>query len=169
MSIWSWNCQGLGRPQDLTIQRLREMRQHHFPEILFLMETKNCRNVVVDLQVWLGYDRIHVENPRGLSGGLAILWKKSINIEFKFSDKNMIDCLVQFGDLSFFLSCIYGEPSTDGRSVVWERLNRIGVTRKEPWCLVGDFNELRNNSEKIRRPSKIFRILPPLCLDAGTL
>lgn len=108
------------------------MRQYHFPDILFLMETKNCRNVVVDLQEWLGYDRVYTINPIGLSGGLALLWKKNVILEVKNADKNMIDCLVHFGEFTFFLTCVYGEPANDGRSVVWERINRVGVNRKEP-------------------------------------
>lgn len=127
------------------------MRKKHFPEILFLMETKKSKDVLVDIQVWLGYDRVYTVNLVGFSGGeggFALFCKKNIKMDVKFADKNILDCLVQYGNHTFFLSCIYGEPGHDGRDVVWERLSRIGVNRKEPWCLIGDFNEILNNGEK---------------------
>lgn len=65
-------------------------------------------------------------------GGLHFCEKKNIKINIKFSDKNTIDSLVQYGDFTCFLSCIYGEPSQVGRELVWERLSRWGVLRKEP-------------------------------------
>ena len=58
------------------------------------------------------------------------------------------------GDKQYFLSCIYGNPNIKYRHVVWERLMRLGVNRRSSWCMVGDFNEILNNEEKIGGPRR---------------
>lgn len=154
MRIMSWNCQGLGRSQNLTIPRLKEIRKKYFLEMIFLMETKQKKELVVDLQVSLGYDRVFQVEPNGLSGGLALLWKREVSVVVKFADKNVVDCAISYGGYSFCVSFVYGEPSQIGKEKVWERLMRLGAGRKESWCMVGYFNEILNNEEKIGGPKR---------------
>lgn len=130
------------------------MRKKHFPELLFLMETMHQRNVLVDIQVWLGYDHVHTVNPIGRSGGLAIFWKRSGLVNIISSNKNLVDLHVQFGDQKFFVSCIYGEPREDNRQWLWEKVSRLGTSRRHPWCLLGDFNAICSNEEKLGGPMR---------------
>lgn len=37
---------------------------------------------------------------------------------------------------------------------VWERLTRIGIQRDEAWFVVGEFNELMCNEEKLGGPRR---------------
>lgn len=64
-------------------------------------------------------------------------------------DKRIIDLKIQMGLMVFYLSCVYGDLVRARRNRVWEQLLGIGLTRNEPWLLVGDFNELMSNKEKL--------------------
>ncbi|CAA7017743.1 unnamed protein product [Microthlaspi erraticum] len=113
----------------------------------------------------LGYDECVTVELVGLSGGLSMLWKNSLVVEVLSLDKRIIDMRVEMGPLVFFLSCVYGDPVKAKRREVWDRLTNIGLSRDDPWVLVGDFNELMGNSEKfggaVRNDSSFwdFRIL----------
>lgn len=112
------------------------MRKKYFPEVLFIMKTKHKRKILVDLQEWLGYERVFTVNPVGFNGGLAVFWKSNVDIEVKYAYKHLINLQVQFGEHMFFVSCVYGHPVKEFIPMVWERISRIGIHRMEHWCYV---------------------------------
>jgi len=144
-----------------TIQHLKEMRRIHFQDILLLMEMKNAEDFLVKVYGWLGYDNFKTVEPDELSGRLAIFWKNVLDIEILFADKNLIDLKIFDGPNTWFVSCVYGNPASHLRPLVWERISWIGVVGQEPWCMIRDFNEILSNSEKLGGPLRVDSFFQP--------
>ncbi|XP_010497088.1 PREDICTED: uncharacterized protein LOC104774119 [Camelina sativa] len=141
------------------VRRLKKMRREHYPDFLFLLETKNSSDHVMGVKDWMGYDKVHIVDPVGLSGGLALFWKDLYRVEILQSDARLIDTRISQGTRVFYITFVYGDPVRHLREEVWERLTRIGLQRDDPWMLTGDFNEIMDNSEKLggpRRPESSF-------------
>ncbi|KAG7534390.1 Ribonuclease H-like superfamily [Arabidopsis thaliana x Arabidopsis arenosa] len=86
--------------------------------------------------------------PIGNSGGLALLYSNDYPVEFVFVSDRLIDISTIIDGNRVFISFVYGDPVVQYRELVWERLTRIGITRSEPWFMIGDFNEITGNHEK---------------------
>jgi exonuclease III len=110
MSLVSWNCQGLGNPwiaQDLCLM-VRDKR----PNILFLMETKCRKNKMEGIKVKLGYNNMFVVESVGWSGGLALFWQESVDLEIQnFTQRHINTCVKEAdGERYWKLTCFYGHP-----------------------------------------------------------
>lgn len=68
-----------------------------------------------------------------------------VEVEFKITDKNLLDFEVLYGSFIFFVSCGYGDPSGNRKQYLWKRLTRIGINMKGSWCMYGDFNDIFHN------------------------
>lgn len=79
----SWNCQGIRNP--LTVRRLREIRSKLSPDIMFLMETKNQDEAVLNMYRGSEYSLHFTVPPEGTGGGLALSWKSNIQLDVLFS------------------------------------------------------------------------------------
>ncbi|CAL9225059.1 unnamed protein product [Arabidopsis halleri] len=150
--VGSWNCQGIGG--DLTVPRLREIRSDFSPNILFLMETKNQDEVVLKLLQSMGFVSHFTVPPLGLSGGLVLFWKDDVVVEVLSSSQNFIDTKIKFQNISSFLTFVYGAPNVEDRQKIWNEISSLGDSRDEAWLLMGDFNEIMDNSEKVGGPTR---------------
>lgn len=130
------------------------MCREHFPDFLFLLETKNSCSCVLKLQSSLGYDHCHLVDPVGLSGGLALFWKKKYDVKILSASARLIDAEIRCGGVLFYMPFVYGDPVLQRRAAVWNMLVDIGLTRSGGWFLVGDFNEIMINTEKVGGPQR---------------
>jgi len=79
MKLIAWNCRGLGN--SLAIRSLLNLQKEEDPNILFLSETKMDEKRIEGLRWKLGLMNLVVKDCKGKSGGLAIFWRKEINLQ----------------------------------------------------------------------------------------
>lgn len=90
----------------------------------------------------LGCSGLVSVDAKGKSGGLAVMWKNSCDVEVLQANSRVIDLKVEWQHQTFFLTCVYGDPVKRRRKDVWERIERIGADMRGPWMLTCDFNEI---------------------------
>ena len=87
----------------------------------------------------------------GRSGGLAMLWKREVQLEIMGYSRNHIDAIVteQVSGYRWRITGFYGHPKTHKRNESWDELVALNRKFKLPWLCFGDFNEILSMSEKL--------------------
>jgi hypothetical protein len=120
------------------------------PSLLFLFETK-MRDDKVKRSMWfLGYNGCIAVSSEGKSGGLALFWPSTCCVNLKNMCTNFlnVDVLEESG-ISWRATFVYGEPKTERRHVVWDRLCFLKSQWNGPWVCIGDFNEALSHDEHL--------------------
>ncbi|XP_057250759.1 uncharacterized protein LOC130591452 [Beta vulgaris subsp. vulgaris] len=149
MSILSLNCRGLGNPS--AVGNLRDLLRREAPSLVFLSETKLSSGEFVRIISRLGdFYGLSVDS-RGRSGGLALLWKKDINVVLSFMSLHHIDVIVRrgLGEEEWRCTGFYGWPEIQNRHLSWSLLESLTAQSTLPWLCLGDFNEILLDSEKM--------------------
>ncbi|CAE6215989.1 unnamed protein product [Arabidopsis arenosa] len=130
-----------------------DINRRHKLDIMFLVETKNKDSFVRNLCKDLQFDHHFLVSPDGLSGGLAIFWRNTVKCDF-ISTPTLYctDMYITEGSTTFCLTYIYGNPERKPRQQQWmqmEALIKAGLYQNKPRVVLGDFNEIKSNSEKL--------------------
>jgi hypothetical protein len=141
MNCIGWNGRGCGNAA--TVQELGVLQQTHQAKIMFLCETRQSSVRMKRLRTRLGLKGFYGVDSNGLSGGLALFWHESIDLEVKDANENFIDVWMRIApdEPLFHATFVYGEPRTENRHHMWTKLTALRASSLLPWALIGDFNE----------------------------
>ncbi|XP_028104824.1 uncharacterized protein LOC114303878, partial [Camellia sinensis] len=142
---------GLGRREKKG--KIRSLIVDRKIDIVCLQETKLSRCFELDVKaLWpkAKMDYLYIDSD-GNSGGLLCIWDPRI---FQISNCccNRSFILLSGTILNSFecvLVNVYAPNVVDRRRKLWDTLVRLKSTFSKPWCLGGDFNEIRCVGERI--------------------
>ncbi|XP_026415928.1 uncharacterized protein LOC113311305 [Papaver somniferum] len=132
--------------------RVRVWLSINKPDIIVFQESllPVCNDAIVR-QIWgPGPMDWRALDAIGRSGGVLIIWntKKVVLENYIIGNYSVnISC---FDNLVWLLSGAYGPCATDERKLLWRELNLMYNIWELPWCLCGDFNEVRFIRERFR-------------------
>jgi hypothetical protein len=97
----------------------------------------------------LGMTQMMVKDCVGKSGGLAVFWKKEVNVHVRMLPKFYFDADITEADgFVWRFTGFYGEPSSDKKPLSWKDLQTLNAARRHLWLCMGDFNEILLGCEK---------------------
>jgi len=147
MITLSWNCCVFGNPR--TVREVVDLVSRKKPEFVFLMETKVGRMHAERLRVKLGFEGLFYVESVGLSGGLALFWRKNNTARLLSFSKNHVDVEVSMTWLGVWrMTGFYGFPERGWRSASWDLLRSLTDRSALLWVVLGDFNDLLFQHEK---------------------
>ncbi|XP_019194790.1 PREDICTED: uncharacterized protein LOC109188615 [Ipomoea nil] len=151
MSLISWNCRGLG---NLTaIRVLADLVRTKRPSVIFLIETFVDKHRIDDIRVQLGFDCAFTIDAVGHSGGLALLWSNTVELKVVSYSLNYVDTEVRMdvGSPCWRFTGYYGYPERHRRREAWQLLRSLSARSTLPWLVMGDYNDLLDQFEKLGR------------------
>lgn len=115
----SWNCRGLGNARSVRI--LGDLTKSRKPDFLFLSETLVGGTKIKKLCSKFGFSDCFAVDNIGHSGGLAVMWKRNIEVVVTDASSNNIDVIfLKDGNHHWRMTCYYGFPERTGRREAWE-------------------------------------------------
>uniref|UniRef100_A0A803PQM8 Reverse transcriptase zinc-binding domain-containing protein n=1 Tax=Cannabis sativa TaxID=3483 RepID=A0A803PQM8_CANSA len=80
-----------------------------------------------------------------------LLWQQDIDVTLLNFGKTFFDCYASAAnEVSFHFTAFYGAPEAQNKAASWLCLQRFAdVSPSVPWLIIGDFNEILSNNDKL--------------------
>ncbi|XP_056690403.1 uncharacterized protein [Spinacia oleracea] len=151
MIIVAWNCRGIARRGFQS--NIRHLFKEHLPQILILTETKTSPKNTARIMKKTPFEKYVLAEPYGLAGGIIVMWNPDfINFQMIGRDLHTIHGIVEVNTsppFSFCLSAVYASTKYKSRLETWHDLIDMSKQITVPWVVMGDFNEVTCQSEKL--------------------
>ncbi|KAL8125037.1 hypothetical protein AgCh_012638 [Apium graveolens] len=132
------------------VRFLKELIQKHKPILVFLSETLVKRNKIEAVCKTIHFAGSFSIDAQGHGGGLALLWKNTGAVEIKDSCNHYIDFEVVCNQLGRWrYTGFYGCPERGRRQESWDLIRDLESRSALPWCILGDFNDMLFEFEKV--------------------
>ncbi|KAL0357699.1 UNVERIFIED_CONTAM: hypothetical protein Scaly_1455600 [Sesamum calycinum] len=96
------------------------------------------------------------KQSKGKSGGLALLWQKSVEVQLQSFSRYHVDASVitEGSEECWRFTGVYGKPDASKRSEFWHLFCRLSQQSVRLWLCAVDFNEILEHSEKKGGPMR---------------
>jgi hypothetical protein len=132
-----------GRRNKPTVRDIVGLSRSADAKIVFLGETRQKEEKMRRLRGRLGLKGFVGLDSDGRSGGLALFWHEQLVVDVLEATERYIDVHIRVSahEPCWRLTCVYGEPRTEHRHLMWDKLRALKPRSDQPWCVIGDFNE----------------------------
>jgi exonuclease III len=121
MRLVAWNRRGLGNGP--TVQGLLDVQKKEDPDVLFLSETKHGKRWMEGFRWKLNMTNMVVKDSVGAKGGLALFWKKEVDLRVLSCSRYHIDTLIKEEDGGVWrFTSMYGESRSEEKEKTWKLL-----------------------------------------------
>ncbi|KAF5468243.1 hypothetical protein F2P56_012410 [Juglans regia] len=140
-SIIVWNVRGIGTSS----RRLKNLVFKFKPKLISVLEPFQNQNKVLRLMNSLHFDSC-ISNV-DVGGKIWIFWDNVRDVQVVRTSLQFISLRVNTGSYQFLCNIVYAKCNMYERKVLWEDLSSHSLG-SEPCLFAGDFNIIRNNSER---------------------
>lgn len=128
---------------------LHDLLRCEASNLVFLLETKLLSRQLDSIKWHGGFMGCIGVDSDGKGGGLALLWKASMEVSLISLSKHHIHTSTDsFDGTPWLFTSFFGHPDTTRKEETWELLKNLQPVANDPWLVRGDFNEIMKHEEK---------------------